>query len=895
MVGTKEEMQRLLKDAEKFSGVKYDISNLNDVFQAIHVIQQELDITGTTAKEAEETISGSISSMKSAWDNFLNGSGTFNQFIETAKIAFNNVATAVSQLLPRIAEEIGKTIINIVPKRIVEAIKNINFNPLKESFENLYSSIESLVKIISSNLKNVLENVIYPIAKFTIGKVIPTFFDLLAGAIEFATPIISTFKSIGKWLLDNFLTPLVKWSANKVITGMKGVADALGKIGKWMSSHKSIIKGVVTVLSAFFVLWKATEFIAFIQMSGGVTSALTKITTAINASTTAKIKDLAEMVALKVMYAKDFVVSLAKTASQLAKNTAIWITNTVAMASANGTTVAGTIAILAHEVAVKAVTTAQKLWNTIMSACPIGAVVVAVTALIAGIVALTNHLKKGTKEQQAQTEEMKKQADAAEEVKNKYKEMQQQQQEVINAELSELSHTQSLADELKRLADENGNVQEKDKARAEFILGELNNALGTEYTMIDNQIQKYDELKNTIDEQIEQKRMQALLEAREVEYRESLANWTDLQAKKDQANLEYEKILEEEKAKGHKANMDRVNEAERQYKAYDEAIELCAKNIVSYEDGMTASLEGNYEKAKYILQNKQQEYKTLTDLADKSAEEQKAILKEQYEKSLEYAYDYWEKYEQGVAGYTEDSMNEAFEFAENCKEEAKRAGVNINEGLEEGIDESSDKPQNATRKTADNLLKEFKDRLGIKSPSKLFKQYGEYINDGLANGLNSNSNKPQSALGKIASNLVSSFKNKLKINSPSKLFKEFGKFTVDGYIDGIEENSSKLSKVSKEIANEVEENLNLKNFKTNIELEKTSKESLLKFKNAILSEKASSISQAGFQANRNNTKTINNDNGININNTQNFYSKNSTPHEEQKQAKQQLRRLAYGL
>ena len=71
--GTKTEMERLLADAQKISGVKYDISNLNDVYQAIHVIQGELGITGTTAKEASTTIQGSVSAMKSAWSNMLTG------------------------------------------------------------------------------------------------------------------------------------------------------------------------------------------------------------------------------------------------------------------------------------------------------------------------------------------------------------------------------------------------------------------------------------------------------------------------------------------------------------------------------------------------------------------------------------------------------------------------------------------------------------------------------------------------------------------------------------------------------------------------------------------------------------------------------------------------------
>ncbi len=73
--GTKSEMERLLADAEKVSGVKYDISSFSDVAQAIHVVQTELGITGTTAKEATETISGSIGGMQSAFGNLLAGLG----------------------------------------------------------------------------------------------------------------------------------------------------------------------------------------------------------------------------------------------------------------------------------------------------------------------------------------------------------------------------------------------------------------------------------------------------------------------------------------------------------------------------------------------------------------------------------------------------------------------------------------------------------------------------------------------------------------------------------------------------------------------------------------------------------------------------------------------------
>ena len=77
--GTKEEMQRLLDDASKLSGIEYDISSYSDIVDAIHVVQNEMGITGTTAKEASSTISGSLASAKASWQNLLTGIADGNQ------------------------------------------------------------------------------------------------------------------------------------------------------------------------------------------------------------------------------------------------------------------------------------------------------------------------------------------------------------------------------------------------------------------------------------------------------------------------------------------------------------------------------------------------------------------------------------------------------------------------------------------------------------------------------------------------------------------------------------------------------------------------------------------------------------------------------------------------
>lgn len=115
--GTKTEMERLLADASKLSGVKYDISNLNDVYEAIHVIQGELGITGTTALEASETIEGSMNAAKAAYDNFLNGTITGEEFAATLATAAENVASNLAVIIQNFADQLPG-IVAVVSERL---------------------------------------------------------------------------------------------------------------------------------------------------------------------------------------------------------------------------------------------------------------------------------------------------------------------------------------------------------------------------------------------------------------------------------------------------------------------------------------------------------------------------------------------------------------------------------------------------------------------------------------------------------------------------------------------------------------------------------------------------------------------------------------------------------
>jgi phage-related protein len=168
--GTKTEMERLLADATKISGVKYDISSLNDVYQAIHVIQGELGITGTTAKEASTTISGSLNSMKSAWQNLLTGISDDNaDFNKLVNNFVDSAVTAGENILPRISEAlngVGLLITDFLPILITKLAPLIsNFfesiiSGINENLPDIITSAMNLIKNLASSLIKMLPTIL---------------------------------------------------------------------------------------------------------------------------------------------------------------------------------------------------------------------------------------------------------------------------------------------------------------------------------------------------------------------------------------------------------------------------------------------------------------------------------------------------------------------------------------------------------------------------------------------------------------------------------------------------------------------------------------------------------------------------------------------------------------
>lgn len=229
--GTKTEMERLLADAEKISGVKYDISNLNDVFNAIHVIQEELDVTGTTAKEASTTISGSINSAKSAFSNFLSGAGGIEEVISTFTTAGTNISNAIVKMAPQIITGITTLLNNLVPliSPLLQAILPALIQGTSTLIMGLVQALPGIIQILMGMLPTIIQELanMLPVILTSLIQGLVMIIQELANQLPTLIPvIIDAILSTIPMLIDNL--PLFIEAGFKLLGGLiAGILNAL--------------------------------------------------------------------------------------------------------------------------------------------------------------------------------------------------------------------------------------------------------------------------------------------------------------------------------------------------------------------------------------------------------------------------------------------------------------------------------------------------------------------------------------------------------------------------------------------------------------------------------------------------------------------------------------------
>lgn len=210
--GTKEEMQRLLDDAEKISGIKYDLSSFADVTEAIHVMQEEMGIAGTTAAEASGTIQGSFGMLKGAWSNLLVGlSDPEANLTSLIDNVFNSVNTFAGNLIPRISQVllgIATSIQTLVPMLAGEIPGLLN-----QLLPSLIVGATALVNGLVSALPGVLDAIIQA-APMLIDAVVNVFDQLVTALPQLVQTIVSALPTLIPALIDGIVSMITTLASN---------------------------------------------------------------------------------------------------------------------------------------------------------------------------------------------------------------------------------------------------------------------------------------------------------------------------------------------------------------------------------------------------------------------------------------------------------------------------------------------------------------------------------------------------------------------------------------------------------------------------------------------------------------------------------------------------------
>lgn len=295
-----------------------------------------------------------------------------------------NIEDNVSPKVAALAEKI---------KALIAPLQEIDFTPLKTSLSGLGKSFGALGSTIGSALGWAWENILVPLAKWTIEDAAPAALDVLSAALSVLNEVLIALQPLGLWLWENFLKPIAEWTGGIIVDTLDSLAAGLTDVSDWISQNQGLVQGATVTVGAFMAVWKATDLIMWVDAAGGIPGVLKLITNALIGNTAAKIANKAQDIAIIAMYIGDYIKAFAGLIVKLAANTAAWVANTaakVASTAAEWAQIAATVAWNGICAAATAVTTAFGAAIAFLTS-PIGLVVIAITALIAIVVLLVKN------------------------------------------------------------------------------------------------------------------------------------------------------------------------------------------------------------------------------------------------------------------------------------------------------------------------------------------------------------------------------------------------------------------------------------------------------------------------------------------------------------------------
>ena len=294
--GTKQEMERLLNDAQKLTGVKYDINNLSDVYNAIHAIQENLDITGTTAKEAASTFSGSFESMKAAAQNVLGKLALGENILPslhallktTSTFLFDNFLPMVGNIFSGLGLVLTEGISQIASQLFGDAFGSAVFDQLarvtgifETFFDMIFGSLSKQDNIDILNTIGFSEDAATQIVN--IADNIRVTFENIGSVIGNVGSIVADFVGDLLGIKDGEQGVNLLGFAFEALTGiLKEASGILNEVTKFFKENQLAADLLKSAVVALGIGLPVVKFTKFVQGLGGLPGILTIAKTAIS-------------------------------------------------------------------------------------------------------------------------------------------------------------------------------------------------------------------------------------------------------------------------------------------------------------------------------------------------------------------------------------------------------------------------------------------------------------------------------------------------------------------------------------------------------------------------------------------------------------------------------------
>lgn len=425
----------------------------------------------------------------------------------------------------------------------------------------------------------------------------------------------------------------------------------------------------------------------------------------------------------------------------------------------------------------------------------------AIAGLTAGIITYINSNSKATQEHKKAMKELEKDSEAIKKETNSWNELKKARNESLAIGKREIQDLTDLKTELDNIVSANGRVKKGYEERAQFIIGELSEALGIEIKYKNGIIKGYQKIQEEIDKTIEKKKAEIILNASEEMYTEALKKQYKAEAKRDKLKAklnekqeQYNELLEKgsywdkqgysTKAKRYKKEFDA---ARKNYKNQVELVEGYYFELEKYDKNYELFKQGNYnEMITLDYEYVKKAAKNKTDAKKTQMEAEIEQEKKHYDNLLKYA----EKYgEESIQTELSISKTKLETLENNLKEYNKKTESSLN----------------TTKTTWGSFLGNVIDKIKEKAPETI--EAGKSWLDGLKLGLTNKTkqNDLLTSISKLGVNIITGLKNVLKIHSPSREAMEIGSYFVEGIEKGINNEKKNvlndISSLGKDIIN----------------------------------------------------------------------------------------------